>query len=98
MDNAFIVPVTDDERFVVMQALIDFNEMEHMRHMSLDSIANASLMKKSKVRHVLEDLMNKQYITRYIASENPKLPRYYYVVGKAGMEFIDAHLQTLKEE
>lgn len=98
MDNAFIVPVTDDERFVVMQTLIDFNEMEHVRFMSLDSIANASCMKKSKVRHVLDDLMNKQYITRYIASENPKLPRYYYVVDTAGREFIDAHLQTLKEE
>ena len=98
MDNTFIVPVTDEERFVVMQTLRDFHEMEHMRFMSLDSIANASMLKKSKVRHVIDDLMKKKFIIRYIASENPKLPRYYYTVEAEGMEFIDAYLQKLEEE
>lgn len=98
MDNSFIVPVTDEERFLVMQSLKELNEMEHVRFMSLDTIATSSLLKKSKVRHVLDDLLKKQFITRYIASENPKLPRYYYKVEASGEAFICDYLQKLDED
>lgn len=99
MENTtFVVPVSDEERFVVMQALRDLNEMEHVRFMSLDTIATSAMIKKSKVRHILTDLIEKKFITRYVASENVKLPRYYYVVEAPGMEFISQYIEALQEE
>lgn len=88
MSNGFVVPVSDDERVATIKAIDELNAIEHVKYMSLSMVADAAGIKQTKIRHVLDDLMLSGSITRYIASENIKLPRYYYVVEAPGRELV----------
>lgn len=88
MSNGFVVPVSDDERVATIKAIDGLNAIEHVKYMSLSMLADIAGIKQTKMRHVLDDLMQSGRITRYIASENIKLPRYYYVVELSGRELV----------
>lgn len=88
MSNGFVVPVSDDERVATIKAIDELNAIEHVKYMSLSMLADTAGIRQTKMRHVLDDLMQSGSITRYIASENIKLPRYYYVVEAAGRELV----------
>ena len=88
MSNGFVVPVSDDERVATIKAIDELNAIEHVKYMSLSMLADTAGIKQTKMRHVLDDLMQSGSITRYIASENIKLPRYYYVVEAPGRELV----------
>ena len=88
MSNGFVVPVSDDERMATIKAIDELNAIEHVKYISLSMLADTAGIKQTKVRHVLDDLVQSSSITRYIASENIKLPRYYYVVEAPGRELV----------
>lgn len=88
MSNGFVVPVSDDERVATIKAIDELSAIEHVKYMSLSMVADAAGIKQTKIRHVLDDLMLSGSITRYIVSENIKLPRYYYVVEAPGRELV----------
>ena len=88
MSNGFVVPVSDDERVATIKAIDELNTLEHVKYMSLSMLADTAGIKQTKMRHVLDDLIQSGSVTRYIASENIKLPRYYYVVEAPGRKLV----------
>ena len=88
MSNGLVVQVSDDEPVAANKATDALNAIEHVKYMSLSMLADTARIKQTKMRHVLDDLMQSGSITRYIASENIKLPRYYYVVEAPGRELV----------
>lgn len=86
--GTIVIEVSDAERAAVLKTLIVFNEREHVRQMPLQSIADATGIKVTKVRHVMEDLMRRELITRYNVSDRPVRPRYYYVLTEAAREWL----------
>lgn len=82
------IKVTPEECKVVLNAVTALNSREHVYYMSLQMLADASGIKVTKVRHVVEYLVCNQYLQRYIVSDKQVKPRYYYVLTGLGNEYL----------
>ena len=76
----FILKITEEEKQIVIAAIKELNALQHVKTMSQAMIANSAGMKVTKVRNVLQELVDEGAVTQYAATENPKLQRYYYCV------------------
>lgn len=81
---ALEIPVSVDERKAVAEAVLKLNEVQHLRYMSRSMIANSSGIKDSKVRAVLQEMINLGELKQYPVTENKKLQRFYYVLTETG--------------
>lgn len=77
-----IIPVSDEEKSLVKEAIKELNKIGHLKNMSQTMIANTSGIKSTKIRHILQELVDSKEITQYIANDNIRLKRYYYVVNE----------------
>ena len=83
-----LISINDTERAKVLAAINGLNCIEHVTYMSLQAIADRAGLKTTKVRHIIENLMTQQLITRYNVSEKQVRPRYYYVLTDAANDFL----------
>lgn len=83
------IPVSIEERRAVAAAVTTLNTVQHLRYMSRSMIANSACIKASKVRAVLQDMIDKGELTQYPVTENRKLQRFYYVLTDAGKELLN---------
>ena len=88
MMTEILIPINDDERAKVLAAINGLNSIEHVTYMSLQAIADRAGLKITKVRHIIENLMQTQLIKRYNVSEKQVRPRYYYVLTDAANNFL----------
>lgn len=82
------ITVSEDELVALAKAIKELNSIQHLRYMSRAMLANTSGIKDTKVRAVLQELLDKQLATQYAATQNPKLQRYYYVLTDAGEKLL----------
>lgn len=75
---------TAEERIAVARAIKQLNEIRHVSYMSRTMLAETSGIKSTKVRVVLQDMVDNDEITQYAVTQNPRLQRYYYVLTDAG--------------
>lgn len=80
----FKIGVTDAERRAVARAVSELNNIQHVSYMSRNMIAETSGIKSTKVRVVLQDMLDAGELTQYAVTQNRKLQRYYYVLTDAG--------------
>lgn len=78
---AFIIPVSDEEKQKVKQAIIDLNKIGHLKYMSQTTIASSCGIKATKIRLILQELLDEKQIIQYVANENKRLNRYYYIIN-----------------
>lgn len=82
------IVVTDEERRKVLDAVTDLNRAEHISYMSLQMLANATQLKVTKVRLVVDDLVATRLLKKYNVSDKQIRPRYYYVLTDAALIFL----------
>lgn len=80
----FVIRVSDEELAAMARAITQLNAITHLRYMSRSMLAAASGIKETKVRAVLQDMLDKGYATQYAVTTNLKRQRYYYVLTEAG--------------
>ena len=80
--------VTDEERRKVLGAVTDLNRTEHISYMSLQTLADATQLKVTKVRLVVDDLVATRLLKKYNVSDKQIRPRYYYVLTDAALTFL----------
>lgn len=80
----FKIDVTDDERRAVARAVSELNNIQHIIYMSRNMIAETSGIKSTKVRVVLQDMLDAGELTQYAVTQNRRLQRYYYVLTEHG--------------
>lgn len=86
------IQVSDLERQAVARAVVELNEVQHLRYMSRSMISNSSGIKDTKVRAVLQDMINRGELEQYPVTENRKLQRFYYVLTDAGKLILEADI------
>lgn len=80
----FSIKSTPEEHVQLAQAITKLNAIEHISYMSRNMLAETSGIKGTKVRVVLQDMIDNGEVTQYAVTTNPKLQRYYYVLTEAG--------------
>lgn len=75
---------TEEERRLVARAIARLNEIQHISYMSRNMLAETSGIKSTKVRVVLQDMLDSEEIEQYAVTQNPRLQRYYYVLTDTG--------------
>lgn len=73
-----IIPVSEEEKATIYEALRKINDMEHVQHISYAAFATLTGMKETKVRLVVNDMIANGELQQINVSES-KVPRYYYV-------------------
>lgn len=87
----FVINVTDDERLKCLNAVVELNNIQHIKKMSVAMIAQQSGINQNKCRAVIQDLLDSHMLAKWQATDNAKLQRYYYTVEAAGKAFIKSH-------
>lgn len=80
------IKATEEEKRLVVEALIRLNGIRHLNYMSQATIAMETDIKPSKIRVILADLMTEGSIIQYVVDDNRIVKRYYYTVEQAGRE------------
>lgn len=80
----FRIGVTDAERRAVARAINKLNNIQHIIYMSRNMIAETSGIKSTKVRVILQDMLDAGELTQYAVTQNRRLQRYYYVLTEYG--------------
>ena len=82
------INISDEERMACLEAITALNKIEHLKWMSQAVIAETCGVKATKVRAVLQDLVDNKLVGCYVVADNPRLKRYYYVVTDAGKQLV----------
>lgn len=82
------IKISDEETVAMARAIVQLNEIQHLRYMSRSMLSAASGIKDSKVRAALQEMVDKGYIEQYAVTTNLKRQRYYYVLTAAGKELL----------
>lgn len=83
-----VIPVSDEELTKLAGAIEELNKIGHIRYMSRSMLADTSGIKDTKVRAVLQEMLNRNHAIQYAATQNPKLQRYYYVLTESGKKLL----------
>lgn len=84
----FKINTTEAEHRLVAAAVQQLNEIQHIRYMSRSMLVAASGLKDSKLRAVLQDMIDCGELVQYAATDNPARQRWYYVLTAAGKELL----------
>jgi uncharacterized protein YlbG (UPF0298 family) len=85
-DNNLEISVTEEEKMTVLIAIRELDKIGHLRYMSQAMVAVASSLKATKVRIVLQCLLDEKRIKQYDVSNGSKLRRYYYTIAEQAVE------------
>lgn len=85
----FKINTSEVEHRQVAAAVQQLNEIQHIKYMSRSMLAAASGLKDSKIRAVLQDMINCGELMQYAATENPARQRWYYVLTEAGKRLLE---------
>lgn len=83
------IKATEEEKEGVIRAIASLNEIQHIKSMSHNMIAETSGIKSTKVRIVLVDLIEEELIEQFQVSDNKKLQRYYCTITDAGLKYLE---------
>lgn len=75
-----MIKATEEEKLAVVAALRRLNAVRHLKYMSQAMISEETGIKTSKVRIVLQDLIDEGTIVQYTVDNERRIKRYYYVV------------------
>ena len=84
-----IVPVTLEDRVAVAKAIEELNSIQHIRYMSRAMLLNSAGVKDTKLRAILQRMVDAGEITQYQLTDTKK-PRYYYTLTEKGRELLGA--------
>lgn len=84
----FTINTSEAEHRMVAAAVQQLNEIQHIKYMSRSMLVAASGLKDSKLRAVLQDMIDCGELVQYAATDNPARQRWYYVLTKAGKELL----------
>lgn len=85
------INTTAEEHRLVAAAIQQLNEIQHIRYMSRSMLVTASGLKDSKLRAVLQDMIDTGEVIQYAATENPARQRWYYVLTDAGKKLLTSN-------
>lgn len=83
------IKAKEEDKRAVAKAIEELNSLQHVRYMSRSMITNTSLVKDTKLRVVLQDMLDDGELTQYQATQNPRLQRYYYVLTEKGRKLLE---------
>ena len=75
-----MIKATEEEKLAVVAALRRLNAVRHLKYMSQAMISEETGIKTSKVRIVLQDLIDEGTVVQYTVDNERRIKRYYYVV------------------
>ena len=78
----FEIKVSQEEKDAVVAAVERLIAIPHINKMSQAMIANTAGIKATKIRAILQELLDEGRLIQYAATDNPKLQRYFYVVSE----------------
>ena len=81
----FKIPVSSEERVAVAKAIAELGTLTHVKSMSRTIIANSASIKETKVRAVLQDMLDLKEIDQYLTTDNPKRQRYFFKLTAKGL-------------
>ena len=77
----FEIKVSQEEKEAVITAIKQLVAIPHIKKMSQAMIADTACIKATKIRAILQELIDEGKINQYAATDNPKLQRYLYTVN-----------------
>lgn len=77
-----VISISQEEKDVVVAAIQRLIAIPHIKRMSQAMIADTAGIKATKIRVILQELVNEGRITQYQATDNPKLQRYFYTINE----------------
>lgn len=82
---AFIdIPISEEERKAVAKAINEHMLARHITYMSRSSLAKTACVKDSKLRVILQDMVDNGLVIQYVLTENPHRQRYMFVLTDTG--------------
>lgn len=83
---------TDEECVAVLQSIDNLLGLRHIWHMSRSMLSQDSGVHDSKLRIVLQYLIDERYIEQYAVTDNPRRQRYIFTITDAGKAFMAKHI------
>lgn len=80
---------TDEEKKSTLQAINTLVNTTAVKSMSQAMIAETADIKATKMRSVLQDVIDEGYVQQMLANENKKTPRYFYMLTKKGFAYLE---------
>lgn len=89
------IEVTEAERIATLKAIVFLSELRHITKMSHALIAETAILKPTKVRTVLAELITDKLVEQLEISgaavrDTLKVKRYYYLLTDAGKELLNS--------
>ena len=80
------IKATPEEKKLIVNAIRKLNSVRHLNYMSMAMFTEETSIKQSKVRIVLQELIDEKHIVQYLSNTGKRVGRYYYVITDSGNE------------
>jgi predicted transcriptional regulator len=82
--SAFNIPIMPEDKVVVAKAVLELGQLKHLKYMTYDMLAQITHFKPSKIRNILQDMLDSGEVSLYEIPCTGKRKRYIYFLTEAG--------------
>ena len=82
------IPVAIEDKITLATEIDRLGKIQHVHKMTYDLLAQGTHFKASKVRNVLQDMLNNEEVIQYDVPSLSKAKRYIYFLTEAGKKLL----------
>ena len=82
--SAFTIPIMSDDKVAVAKAVLELGQLKHLKYMTYDMLAQITHFKPSKIRNILQDMIDSDEVHLWEIPCIGKRKRYIYFLTEAG--------------
>lgn len=82
--TAFNIPVTPEDKTAVANAIAELGSLKHLKYMTYDMLAQVTHFKPSKIRNILQAMLDADEVKLWEIPCIGKRKRYIYFLTEAG--------------
>lgn len=82
--TAFNIPVVPEDKVAVAKAVLELGALKHLKYMTYDMLAQITHFKPSKIRNILQDMLDAKEVSLYEIPCIGKKKRYIYFLTETG--------------
>ena len=82
--TAFNIPVMPEDKIAVAKAVLELGQLKHLTYMTYDMLAQITHFKPSKIRNILQDMIDSNEVHLWEIPCTGKRKRYIYFLTEAG--------------
>lgn len=82
--TAFNIPIAPEDKVAVAKAILELSELKHLKYMTYDMLAQITHFKPSKIRNIIQDMLDSGEVHLWEIPCIGKRKRYIYFLTESG--------------